>query len=403
MPKFIYKARDREGQPLSGVLDAKSRMDLRSSLSKKGYYVVDIKEERPEGKVTFFLSNKINLDSVAVFCHQFYAMINAGIPIIRCLDIIWKQTEDRKLQIVVSKIKNELLRGSSLSDALGKFPDVFPPMFYSLIRVGESGAGLSDVLQHLAFYFTKQRDLIQKVKGAFIYPIIILFLAIVVVIIIMVVVVPVFHTIYMQMHASLPLPTQILIFASALLKRTWWAIPFVVIGSGIAYNRAYHTKRGRSVIDRIKLKIPLFGPLYFKICMYRFVRAFSLLISSGVPITQVLELSKEVSDNSVIEEALTDVEDRIGKGSSIAAPLDEKGIFPPMLTQMVAVGEESGTLSEMLDSLGTHMESDLDHSLKRMTTVLEPLMIVIIGVLVAFILMSIYFPIFTIWRKIRTI
>lgn len=403
MPDYEYKARDKQGQLVSGVLGARNRTDLRQVLAKKDLIVVDIKEEHETGGIAGLLSVNFGIspDSLIVFCHQLSAMVNANIPIIACLDILWKQTDDRRLQLVISKMKTDLLKGSSFSDTIAKFPNDFPPIFHSLIKVGETGAGIGRVLQHLTTYLNKQRELVQKVRSATWYPMIIIFVSVFVVIGLIIFVVPVFKAIFRQMSANLPLPTQILIFASEFLKKFWWVTIIFIAAAIVFLKKLSSTLKGKEALDRIKFKLPLIGKFYYKVSVARFVQAFNVLILSGVPITVALEYSSQVSGNTVIIKALTEARERIAEGSSIAAALEEKEVFPPMLTRMVAVGEEGGTLAEMLTTVSSHMDEEIDYGLKKLTTALEPILILSVAAIVGFILLAIYMPIFSIWKQMR--
>lgn len=402
MPNFIYKAKDNEGKLFSGILEADNKKDLRKKLRNAGFYVTSVRIQKEKTRLSLF-EKKINLDTLIIFTHQLTSMIEAGFPIIKALDVLWKEIDHPNMQIVISQIKNRINSGSSLSEAVNEFPEVFPVIYRSLLTVAESGAGMVPILKKLTEYFNKQKEFIVKIKKATTYPLIVITFAIFVVIGMLTFVVPVFRKVFTQIKVELPLPTQLIIGLSEIF-RTFY---FWLIVLGIAavvyflYRRMRSSPKWLLQMDKMKLKLPLFGKIFYAAAIGRFTRTLSLLLSAGLPVVQSIDVSKGTAVNKEIEESLNYANQQVLEGVFLAEALRQTKIFPTLLIEMTSVGEQSGTLAEMLEKVADHFEEDLDYRINKFLTLLEPMMIIVLGCIVAFILLSIYLPIFKLMQGIQ--
>lgn len=404
MASYIYKARDDHGKSFNGHLKAENTTLARAKLRQAGYYPIRIVPEHQLGiKQLLEKINPIGLDDLVVFCQQFSSMIHSGLPILHALDVIWKQTENKKFQVVVSRIRSELSEGSSLYDAVRKYPGIFPAIFINLIRVGEISGTLDKTLQKLVVYFTKEYELRQRIKSAFTYPIIVVSVAIAVVAFMVTAVIPVFSRVFTRIAVSsaLPLPTVILLYLSEFARRLWWTLPLFLLVATMLLKKVKQTRHGSYLLDRIKLKLPLFGKLIHKVAISRFVRALGIIIAEGITMVQALRVTYEISGNQVIKKAILDSEKRIMAGSNLHLPLSESGLFPDIVIQMISTGEEAGTLDEMLISAADQLDQEIDYKVKKLTVALEPLLTIVLGIIVGFIAISLYLPIFDMVKFMR--
>ncbi len=396
----FYKVKDELGRVYTGVSEKEDVRALKKTLHDRGWYVIKVAPFK-ERKESFF-QKKVGLEDLIMFTHQLCSMLEVGIPILRALDILWKQVSNVRLQVVISRIKDRLAEGKSLYEAFGEFPDVFPLIYRSLLGVAQTGAGLVTVLSKLVEYLNNQRVFISKIKRATTYPLVVIAFAILVVILMLVWVVPTFQVVFGRINVELPLITQIILNISALMRSVlfWVIIGIFSILATFFYKKIAVTSYGRYKIDSLKLKLPILGNLLYTASLARFIRSLGLLLSAGLPIGRSLETAKAVVINKKITRSLDSVEKRITEGVSLSDSLAETRIFPSLLSQMVAVGEESGTLSEMLDKVSAHFEEELDYRLNKFLTLIEPLLIIFVGGIVVFVLMSIYLPVFKLWGGI---
>lgn len=404
MISYIYKARDVYGRLFSGHLEAEDTTMARAKLRQVGYYPICITPEH-QSRLKRILQgfNPVGLDDLVIFCQQLSSMIHSGLPILHSLDIIWKQTENKRLQFVISKIKNDLSQGLSLYDAVSKYPNVFPPLFINLVKVGESSGTLDETLQKLVVYFNKEYETRQRVKTALVYPVIVVVVAIAVVAFMVTVVVPVFSKVFARIAtvSAMPLPTVILVVISELVRRFWWIFPLTLIAVIVIFNRVKKTIYGKYLIDYTKLKLPLFGKIIHKVAVSRFARALGIIIGAGIPMNEALTVTHNISGNQLVKEAILDVEERIISGSNLHLPLSESGLFPDILIQMISTGEEAGTLDTMLITAADQIDQEIDYRIKKLTIALEPALTIILGIIVAFIAISLYLPIFDMVRLMR--
>ncbi|MGB3731110.1 type II secretion system F family protein [Microbacterium sp.] len=343
------------------------------------------------------LRKGIPASTLAVFSRQMAALVNAGLPLLRTLTVLAEQADDKQLQSVLIVVQSDVESGSSFSAALGRHPDVFPPLMVSLVQIGETGGFLGKALDSVAENYQKQSDLQNKIKSATTYPMVVLIIAVLGVFAMITFVVPVFKNMFAGLGNALPLPTQILVTLS---ENMLWIAPILVvlvIVGLVWWSRNRYTDAYRKVVDPFKLKLPIFGPLITKMAVARFSRNLSMMLDAGVPIIQALAIVGQASNNWRIEETVREIQDSIRAGRSFAAPLAKAEVFPPMVAQMVAVGEESGTLAEMLASIAEFYEDEVETATEQLSSLIEPVLIVGLGVIIGGMVISLYMPIFTLY------
>lgn len=402
MPTYNYKCRDGKGASVTGTIEADSDAAAREALREKDLLVISINQAAAGGKKQSFFEamKKVKLKSLAIFTRQFATMINSGLSLVRALDVLTIQTEDKKLADILSMIKEDVEQGSTLTDAFGKYPDTFNALFINLVSAGEVGGVLDEVMARLAIFIEKDQELKAKVKSAMTYPTIIFIFANVIVIFLLVFILPTFIAMFTEMGVELPAPTAFLVNVSKSLTSYWymWIASFLGITFGIKAWRK--TESGRYRWDSLLLKLPVFGLLNTKIAVSRFARTMSTLLSSGVPIMQSLEVVAKASGNAVMEGGLMNVREQIREGSNMADPISAMPIFPPMVTHMVAVGEETGNLDAMLEKISDFYDMEIERTLESLTAMIEPLLMVFMGVVVGFIVVSMFLPMFSLLNAI---
>jgi type IV pilus assembly protein PilC len=399
---YTYRVRDRRGSLVTGEIVADSPELVVSRLRDMELIPLEIKAKRAGLKREFTLRpGRVNLKDLAVFSRQFATMINSGLPLLRTLSILEEQTEDTELRKRLSDVRLDVERGSSLSAALGKHPKTFPPLYVSMCRAGETAGTLDQVLLRLADTMEREVSLRQKVKSAMTYPIVVFSLVIIILIAMLVFVVPTFKELYSSLGGTLPLPTRILLAVSDTV-RSWFLF---VVGGVILFifllRRWMNTDRGRRAVDRFKLRVPIFGPLFQKTALSRFSRTLGVLNRSGVPILQSLDIVAETVRNAVVADAVRDVQASVKEGESLAAPLSKHKVFPPMVVQMMAVGEETGALDTMLEKIADFYDEEVTAMVDSLTSLIEPVMIAVVGGTVGVIVISLYLPLFRIIELIK--
>jgi len=402
MPVFQYEARDQSGQLRRDTMEAPNLRVATQKLQELRYTVINIKEKAAAGgsqsDVLGFLEGfrKVNEQALTVFSRQFATMINAGLAMVRCLDILSEQTEDKKLQHTLIQVRRDVEGGSTLSAALAKHPTVFSTLYTSMVKAGEMGGVLDEVLERLAGFMEKDFGLKKKVQSALTYPVVILVMAMGIVFFLVTYILPTFVELFEGMNLDLPLPTKILISITKMAKDWRFVSLFLVIlgGGGFALGQYVRTPFGKKQFDLLKLNIPVFGLLNKKVAISRFCRTLGTLLSSGVPIMQALEIVGKASGNEIISMTVAKVRESIREGESIASPLGASGMFPPMVTQMVAVGEETGNLDAMLSKIADFYDTEVEYMLASLTSMLEPIMIVGMGGIVGFIVISVFLPLY---------
>ena len=404
MPTFAYSGRTRAGQTVSGERAADTMDAAVAALRRDQIMVTRITPakakadaaEKKKGK----LGKKVSAKNLAVFTRQFSVMIDAGLPLVQCLDILGSQEEDKNFAAVILQTRTDVESGASLADAMRKHPKTFDPLFTNMIAAGEAGGILDTILKRLATYIEKAVKLAGQVKSAMIYPVAVVVIAGAVVGVILWKVIPTFAELFSGLGADLPLPTRVVIGLSNNLVRYF---PFLFVGGAAiayAFRRYYATEGGRRVVDRTLLRMPVLGNILRKIAVARFCRTLSTLISSGVPILDGLEITAKTSGNSIVEDAVMVTRKSIERGETIAVPLKETKVFPAMVTQMIGVGEATGALDTMLAKIADFYEEEVDVAVAGLLTLLEPIMIAVLGVVVGGIVIAMYLPIFDLISKL---
>lgn len=396
---FAYKVRDRTGRLVSGTLDAETQGAVASKLREMGYAPIAIDPVSTKGlktEIKLPWSNHVSMKDLAVFSRQFATMIGSGLSLLRALSILADQTEKESLAKVARAVRSDVERGSDLSTALAMHPKVFNRLYISMARAGEIGGFLDQVLNKVADAFEKEVTLRGKIKSAMTYPVVSFALVLIIAAAMMIFVVPTFKSLYASLGGQLPLPTRILLAISAAVIHY---SPLVILGVAaavVAFRKWIATKSGRYRADVIKLKIKVFGPLFRKTALARFARTLSTLISSGVPILQALEIVSDAVNNMVVARALTDVQDAVRKGESLAAPLSKHAVFPPMVVQMIAVGEETGAVDSMLLKVAEFYDEEISAAVDSLTALIEPLLMMVMGAVVGTMVVALYLPMFDI-------
>ena len=403
MTVFEYKARTRRGEMLEDKMEADDTMSVASNLRQQGLLVVDIKEQGVGQKDILEPFKKVKLDDVVIFSRQFATMINAGLPIVRTLHILGEQTSNQKLRRVILEVRQDVEAGLALSEALEKHPKVFDRLYVEMVRAGEVGGVLDDIMLRIADQLEADQELRRKVKSAMMYPTVVLAMAILAATIMLIFIVPIFAQMFEDLGGTLPLPTQIAITLSNLLTGFGGLLTAaLLIGGVIFFLRWKDSEQGRKVWGRIVLKIPAkIGDVVQKVALARFARTLGSLSAAGVPILQALEITAASSGNYVVERALLRSRDSIRQGIPIFKPLEDEPVFPPMVTRMIAVGEETGDLDGMLEKIGDFYESEVDATIKSLTSIIEPLMILVVGGIVGGIIVAMYLPMFRIFELIE--
>jgi type IV pilus assembly protein PilC len=402
MPSFRYRARDESGALVRGTLTADNERLVKLKVTEMGYFPIAVEQIRERGeKALGFLPRRVRHDDLVVFSWQFAAMISAGIPLIPCLGALRDQTGSAELARVIGEIRQRVQDGQSLSSAMGRYPHIFSHIMISMIRSGETGGFLEVALERIAVQMDKDADLRQKVRSAFVYPVLVLGLAVLIVAFLLAFVIPVFAQVYSSAALRLPRSTEILIVISDFFAAYWYIVVFVVVG-GIFGVRAWaRSERGRPKADAIKLRLPLFGLLIRKIAIARSIRVLGTLISTGVPLVDALEDAARVAGNCVIASALRMTILRVTEGDRLAEPLEASGEFPAMVIQMVSAGEESGDLGGMMSKVADFYDRDIEYTVKRLTTVMEPLLTIVLGAIVGFVAIAMYMPIFNLTALLK--
>ena len=403
---FTYKGRDSAGKIVKGKLDASSEAAVASRLNSMGLSPISITAS-PEGsglsrEITIpGFSKGVGLKDLAIMSRQMATMIGSGLSLLRALNILAEQTESAALSKLLVQVRDDVETGTSISDALGKHSEAFPPIMVNMVRAGETGGFLDGALESIAANFEKEVKLRNTIKSALTYPVIVLLMSLAAVMIMLIFIVPIFEDMFEGAGEGLPLPTMILVYLS---RSMVWVVPLlavVIIAFSVWWKRNKNTDRVRKFVDPLKLKLPVFGPLAKKIAVARFARNFSNMIGAGVPILQALKIVGETSGNWVIENALTEVAESVRQGHSISAPLLNQPVFPPMVTQMIAVGEDAGSLEVMLDKIADFYDDEVQSATEQLTAMIEPLMIAFLGVIIGGMVIALYMPIFGIAGAIK--
>jgi type IV pilus assembly protein PilC len=399
MPAYVWKGKTRDGKAVSGERSAENKEAVMALLRRDQILVSSVKEKGKEMVLPKF-GGGVPAKELAIFVRQFSVMIDAGLPLVQCLEILGSQQENKTFAKILQQTRMDVEGGASLADAMRKHPKAFDDLFVNMIAAGEAGGILDTILKRLATYIEKAVKLKGQVKGAMVYPIAVISIAAIVIAVIMWKVIPTFASMFEGLGAQLPLPTRIVIAISNWFVRL---LPFLVIGAilgVVAFRRYYATQGGRRVIDRMVLKLPIFGVLMQKIAVARFCRTLATLVSSGVPILDGLEITARTSGNAIIEDAIMAVRKGVEGGMTIAQPLKDSGVFPPMVVQMIGVGEQTGALDAMLSKIADFYEEEVDQAVANLLTLMEPVMILFLGTTVGGIVIAMYLPLFDLISKL---
>lgn len=400
---YEYSVRDRKGKLVKGTLEAQNETALVQKLKGMGYAPVSVRETGGgmQREISLPGSNRITLKDLAIMSRQFATMVNSGLSLLRSLSILADQTENKALAKVLDEVRQNLEGGQSLSSSLAKHPRAFPPIMVNMIRAGETGGFLDKVLLQIAENFEAEVRLRGKVKSAMTYPVVVFTIAILSVVGMLLFIVPIFASMFDSLGATLPAPTRALVFLSSAMKIG--AIPMVVllVATFVVWGRVKHRPDVRDFVDPLKLKVPIFGDLFRKIAISRLTRNLGTMLAAGVPILQSLDIVAETSGNAVVGKAIRAVQDSVRQGEALAKPLADHPVFPPMVVQMMAVGEDTGALDQMLTKISDFYDQEVEATTESLTALIEPLMIAFLGGIVGSMIVALYMPIFKVFDLIK--
>ncbi len=403
MARFVYNAVDPQGRTVRGTMDADNEEFVLAKLHEQQMHVTNVKQARAasEGKRGFGPAKKIKLQSLVVFSRQFATMIDAGIPILRCLDILHGQTKDQILKETLNLVRGDVKGGMSLNEAMAKHPRVFSKLYVNMIRAAEIGGILDLILDRLSHFLESEMEIRGKIKSAMMYPTMVLCASFCMLFALFTFVLPKFKDIFLGMDVELPAITAALFTIGDIFQAYWWAILGTIAGAFFGIKSYGKTKKGRYHMDYLKLRAPIIGDLSLKLSVARFSRTFGTLIGSGVPMMRCLEITSETSGNTVLAGAIDAARAAIREGKQLSHPLAASGLFPTMVTQMIDIGEETGRLNEMLVKVSDFYDAEVSQTVKGLTSMIEPLLIVFMGLIVGFIAISVMTPIFKLVNSVK--
>jgi len=399
MPTFVYKAKDSEGKSVRDKIIAESHQDALFKLRENFPVIVSLKEEKEGG--FFKKKEKIKLELLAQFSRELATMVGTGIPLVRGLVILSKQFKEKKLADIALQLSASIEGGNSFAESLARFPSIFSPLYINMVSAGEASGMLNKILERLATYLEKSALLLRKVRGAMVYPLVIVIVALIITSVLFLKVIPGFQAIFESLGGELPLPTQIIIGISNIVRRFFllFIVSFFVLG--ILFFRYINTPSGKLKFDRLKLKIPVLGDLFQKVIIARFSSTLSTLLKGGLPILEGLTIISRAIGNRAVEKEIMEVREEVRRGKRLSEELRKKKYFPPMVVEMIGVGEESGELSEMLDKVAESYEEQVDIAISALVGIIEPFIIVFLGIVVGGIAISMFLPIFRISQLIH--
>lgn len=398
MAIFSYVAKDQNGKTITSTMEADEQRTVIDKLRQQNLIIISVSEGKVKGQSFLQAANRkrIKIDDLVIFSRQLATMVDSGIPLVQSLDILSEQLENKTFKEIIGKIRHDIETGSSLSEAIGRHPKVFSPLYINMVKAGESSGMLDDILDRLATYLEKTAALQRKIKSSLIYPAMVSAMAAIITTVLIVKVVPTFKGIFDILGGTLPTPTRILIAFSDIVRKFF---PFLIAGGVlfvIALGRYIRTETGRLQWDRLLLRLPVFGQLFRKVSVAKFSRTLSTLVKSGVPILTSLGIVGKTAGNKVIEIAVTNVRSSIREGENIAKPLAQSGVFPPMVVRMIAVGEQTGELEKMLSKIADFYDEQVDAAVSGLTSMIEPLIIAFLGIVIGSIVIAMFLPIFKI-------
>ncbi|MDF9408609.1 type II secretion system F family protein [Pelotomaculum isophthalicicum JI] len=401
--KFFYKARSKNGRLVTGKLEAGDRREAIDMIGKRELFLVEIKEVSADRYIipVDIFHKRVSARELALICHQLATMTQAGIPLLQCLNILIQQCDNGILKRTLKKVTEHLKEGMSLADSLKSYPKVFPPLLINMVNSGEVSGMLDQVLNRLAMNMQKEYELIEKIKSAMTYPAAVLVVAIVSVVALLTFVIPKFISLLNSMMAPIPFATRLIVQFGSIFHDYWYLAAFSFSGVVFCYKRAITTERGRILKDKTIIKIPVIGPLIQKMIISRFCRSFSALLKSGVPVLQSLDVVKNITGNYVVIKSIEEAERSIKKGDGISLPLHKSGVFPPMVIRMIAIGEETGAVDTLLEKVADFYEKEVEELVARLSSLIEPVLIVGVGGIIGFIILSIMLPMFSMMNYIK--
>jgi type IV pilus assembly protein PilC len=400
--QYAYKVKDASGKFVEGKVEAASEAAVAEKLKSMGYVALDVRPANAgmQRDIKLGLPKRVKLKDLAVFSRQFATMVDAGLTMLRSLSIMSEQSENPELRRVLRQVKQDVEAGSSLSSSFAKLPQVFPALMVNMVRAGETGGFLDSAMRQIADNFEAEVRLRGKIKSAMTYPVVVFVMAILMCIGMLVFIVPVFKSMFTDLGGELPLPTQILVAMSSGMKYALPVLVVLAVAGVVAWRKVGHTERVQSVVDPLKLKLPVFGKLFAKIALARFARNLGTLLSSGVPILVALDVVSETTGSVVIAKALKDVQESVRRGDSVAGPLSQHAVFPPMVVQMISSGEETGAVDQMLGKIAEFYDQEVEATTEALTALIEPLMIAFLGAVVGSMIIALYMPIFKVFDLI---
>ncbi len=404
MPHYRYRARDLHGSSVSGVMEASDTKDLEKKLSERRVYLIEAKEERAgllSKQISIPFLRKVRPTHLILFTRQLSAMLKAGVPITQALGTLSEQTESFTLKEAIKKIRENIERGSNFADALAHHPTIFSELYVSTVRVGEETGNIEEVLDSISNFLEREMDIKSKVKGALLYPIVLLVVASGLIVFLVSYVLPKFRAVFYTANVPLPLPTHLMFKISELFQKYWYVLLLIIFFIVLGVHLTYRSKKGRYFIDRLKLKLFLFGPLVRKVGISRFARSLEILVRSGVDLGRSFQVIKGSIGNVVLEEVMDKVRENVMRGGSINEPLRRSDEFPPMVAHMISIGEETGNMEDMLKEVCVSYDKEVDFTIKIFTSILEPLLLVVMGGIVLFIALSLYLPLFKMAKIIQ--
>ncbi len=400
--QYAYKVKDASGKFVEGKVEAASEAAVAEKLKSMGYVALDVRPANAgmQRDIKLGLPKRVKLKDLAVFSRQFATMVDAGLTMLRALSIMSEQSENPELRRVLRQVKQDVEAGSSLSSSFAKLPQVFPALMVNMVRAGETGGFLDSAMRQIADNFESEVRLRGKIKSAMTYPTVVFIMAILMCIGMLVFIVPVFKSMFTDLGGELPLPTQILVALSNGMKYGLPVLAILTVAGVFVWRKVGRTERVQSIVDPIKLKLPVFGKLFGKIALARFARNLGTLLSSGVPILVALEVVSETTGSVVIAKALKDVQESVRRGDSVAGPLSQHAVFPPMVVQMISSGEETGAVDQMLGKIAEFYDQEVEATTEALTALIEPLMIAFLGAVVGSMIIALYMPIFKVFDLI---
>lgn len=400
MTKFKYRVMNAEGEKIEGSYEADSRDEVIEFISGNGYYPLKVEEVIESRNISFSFSKKVKLKDLSVFCRQFYTMLNAGVPILTCLDILSSQIENEKLRQATKEINDDVEKGEIISESMRKHEDVFPNLLVSLVASGEASGSLNEIMLRMATHYEKENKINNKVKNAMIYPIILGLVSIIAVMFILTYVMPTFTDIFDQTGAALPWSTRFLLGASNGVKEYWYILIILIGLITFVLNIFLKNDKGILLSSKLKLKLPVLKKLNQMIIVSRFTRTLSTLIASGLSLVDGLKIVSEVSGNKIAEMELLKIRDKVVQGESLYSSMRDSGIFPQMLYSMIKIGEDTGALEDILNKTADFYDEELDTTIQTSVALLEPMLIIIMGFIIGFMVASIMIPMFDTYSKI---